>query len=299
MLRWWMLSMAFVGLMATGCTTPLFRATEPVNLTLPWQDYQQIEVQVPNGSVELFVADQDNIQIAGERVVRGSSPEAAQENLKKFGLYAGTNVKQPDTLLVEVRIPQELSNHSAQANLEVALPQGAAASVVAGNGSVRIKGMQRRITVQASNGGIDVHDVVGEVDVEAGNGAVTISGALGNVRAVTGNGRIDAVNVAGNCDLRAGNGAVFADVKPSAGGEVSVRTGNGSIEVVLPARMGLELELAAANGSVQTHLVHQAGDMAQQRRWPRGVQVVESIQGGGCKVDLKAGNGSVTVRTRP
>jgi DUF4097 and DUF4098 domain-containing protein YvlB len=298
MSRWLIFSLGLVGLIVTGCQSPFFKATEPVNLTLPWQDYQAIEVEVPNGSVELLVTAGGNIQISGERSVRGTSPQAAKENLKKFGLYAGTNVQKPSELLVKLNVPQALSDKSAQANLQITLPQGVRASLVAGNGAVRVKGMQQRITVRASNGAVDVQDVVGELDVEAGNGAIGINGALGNVRVVAGNGNIEAVNVAGNCDLRSGNGRIFADLKPAASGHVSISTGNGRIELVLPPGLGLDLDLQAANGKIETHLADQAGGMAEHRRWPHGAEVVEHVQGGGCRIDLQSGNGSITVRSR-
>jgi len=128
------------------------------------------------------------------------------------------------------------------------------------------------LTVDATNGGIDVQDVRGRVDAHTVNGGIHLSDVGGEIRGETVNGGLN-VSLGGEkwdgpgLDLKTVNGGVTLRVPSNFSGELDARTSNGGISVDFPvtvsglinnrrqltARLGSggpRLRLSAVNGGI-------------------------------------------------
>jgi hypothetical protein len=128
------------------------------------------------------------------------------------------------------------------------------------------------LTVDATNGGIDVEDVRGRVDAHTVNGGIALHDVGGDIRGETVNGGLH-VELAGEkwdgpgLDLKTVNGGVDLRVPSGFSGELDARTSNGGIAIDFPITVkglinsrrqitgtigsgGPRLRLSAVNGGI-------------------------------------------------
>jgi DUF4097 and DUF4098 domain-containing protein YvlB len=127
------------------------------------------------------------------------------------------------------------------------------------------------LTIDATNGGIDVRDVRGRVDARTVNGGIQLNDVGGEIRGETVNGGLH-VELGGEkwdgpgLDLKTVNGGVTLRVPPNFSGELDARTSNGGISVDIPMSVsgllnrrqihgtlgsgGPRLRLSAVNGGI-------------------------------------------------
>jgi putative adhesin len=128
------------------------------------------------------------------------------------------------------------------------------------------------LTVDATNGGIDVEDVSGRLDAHTVNGGIALHDVGGDIRGETVNGGLH-VELAGDkwdgpgLDLKTVNGGVDLRVPSGFSGELDARTSNGGIAVDFPITVkglinsrrqitgtigsgGPRLRLSAVNGGI-------------------------------------------------
>jgi DUF4097 and DUF4098 domain-containing protein YvlB len=285
------------------------RVTRDVDLTASWTGYARVEVRVVNGTVELRSGETNDVRVTGNRSVGGLTLDEANANLDKVEVYAGTRSGRADTLLVELRYPEELRTKSPGAKLLIQVPEACPADVLTSNGSIRATGMKGNVMLHSSNGSIIASKIDGPLDTETSNGNVEVTGTSGNLKASTCNGRIVARNVNGACELdtsnggielsevqgsvraETSNGGIRVAVTPPADGRVDLRTSNGGIHLTLPADLPAGLEAGTSNGQVHVGLAE--GKLAFERRSKTSVKA--NFNGGGCPVRLTTSNGGITI----
>ncbi len=307
-----------------------FKATAAVQLSSPWEGYDRIEIRSRNGGVELLRADVAEVEVSGERYVRGRTQAEADANLDKIEVYAGRHATESGALLVELRFPDELKRQSPGASLTVRVPESCPANVRTSNGKLSVRSMSDIVTLRTSNGAITIGDVagkvqaytsngkvtaenvdgelsietsngpvqveriVGPVQVESSNGGVHLAGVQGAVVARTSNARIEAHDVQGACRLDTSNGRIVAELNPAAGDEVDVDTSNGSIELKLPVGQAANLDLETSNGKVVVDLPD--GQLSDVRSGKREFHA--RLNGGGSLWHASTSNGSIRVKAQ-
>ena len=127
------------------------------------------------------------------------------------------------------------------------------------------------LSVDATNGGINIEDVRGRIDAHTVNGGIQLNDVGGDIRGETVNGGLH-VELAGEkydgpgLDLKTVNGGVTLRVPPNFSGELDARTANGGIAVDFPITVsglinrrqltatlgsgGPRLRLSAVNGGI-------------------------------------------------
>jgi len=133
------------------------------------------------------------------------------------------------------------------------------------------------LTVDATNGGIDVQDVRGRVDAHTVNGGIAMSDVGGEIRGETVNGGLH-VELAGEkwdgpgLDLKTVNGGVDLRVPSGFSGELDARTSNGGISVDFPITVS---------------------GLINNRR-----QITATLGSGGPRLRLSAVNGGISISRR-
>lgn len=131
------------------------------------------------------------------------------------------------------------------------------------------------LRVRTTNGGIDVTDVVGDIDFRATNGGVTLVGVAGDVRGRTTNGGLH-VELSGDgwsgagMDVETTNGGVTLLIPEDYSAELVTGTTNGGIDVDFPVtvrgRIGRQLRTTLGDGGPTIRAVTTNGGVHISRR---------------------------------
>jgi hypothetical protein len=157
------------------------------------------------------------------------------------------------------------------------------------------------LDLEAQNGEIALHDVVGTISAHSQNGPVAIKHSSGTMDITTQNGPISLSGSSGNVKLTAQNGPISVKLAGSSwdGGSLEARTNNGPLSVKLPRdyRSGIVVESdghgpiscrADACGSAQRSKSFVDDDDDRPRRMEFG--------SGAALVHLSTSNGPVSVK---
>jgi hypothetical protein len=158
--------------------------------------------------------------------VRGEACASTVGMLEKIELVA---VREGATVRVEARIPEERWGWgNARLDLALEVPSSTAVTADDGSGSAEITGVAS-LRMEDGSGGLQVHDVAGNVVLDDGSGDIELRNVGGEVRVEDGSGDVRAVQVGSLVVESDGSGSIDArDVR----GSVRVDDdGSGSIEV--------------------------------------------------------------------
>jgi hypothetical protein len=127
------------------------------------------------------------------------------------------------------------------------------------------------------------------IDLRTVNGAIDVQTVARELRARTVNGKFTAVAVASGVDVETVNGSIDARLALDGDGDVRLATINGSVTAELPASVDADVQLSTVNGSATSDFALD-GEGRKSRHGMLGL--------GGRDIQLKAVNGSVTLRRR-
>ncbi|MEO8450815.1 MAG: DUF4097 family beta strand repeat-containing protein [Gemmatimonadota bacterium] len=131
------------------------------------------------------------------------------------------------------------------------------------------------LTVRSNNGGIEVGDVSGEMDLATTNGGLSLRGVSGDVRAETTNGGLD----------------VELDGSEWRGRGLDARTVNGGIDLSVPRGYSAQLETGTVNGGLEV-------DFPIEVRGKINRRINAKLGDGGAPIRVTTTNGGVTIRRR-
>ena len=215
-------------------------------------------------------------------------------------LYRNISISYDVTVPMETRVESRTGSGS-QTITDLAGP----VDLSTGSGGVVLRGIQGDVRASTGSGSMQIEDVAGFVG-HTGSGGITANRVRGAVQARAGSGHID-VEQTGEADVdvetgsggidvsgarralraRAGSGTIEVEGRPA--GNWNVETGSGGIRIDLPEDSAFELNVRTGSGSINTtHPVTVAETTSRTRL--RG-----TVRGGGARVDLSTGSGSVQV----
>lgn len=176
-------------------------------------------------------------------------------------------------------------------NFTVELPKGVKINASTGNGDVDTRGASEEVRASSGNGEITVDGSGGRVSASTGNGDVEVRAARGSVDASSGNGDITVETSSGPVSASSGNGRLAIRMDRLTGaGDMEFSTGNGSIEVSLPADASADIVADVSQRRFETEF-----PMQLPGRFGGG-RIEGKIGGGGRRIRMSTGNGSVTIR---
>lgn len=163
----------------------------------------------------------------------------------------------------------------ASLKITVEVPRGTRLAASSGNGDVTVSVAARDLSASSGNGDVRITRAAGPVRAKSGNGDIAVETSLGPVQASSGNG-----------DVRVSMDRVDDST------DMELSSGNGDIVIEVPERFRATLDASTGNGSIRTDLPIQIeGRITKQR-------VRGAINGGGRRLRLSSGNGSIEVRAR-
>jgi DUF4097 and DUF4098 domain-containing protein YvlB len=234
---------------------------------------------------------------------RGATVAEAEETVERLTILAEADRNDPKTLRIELEVPPELNRRSPGADFEIHAPGQCAVDIGTNNGYVRARGVRGVAQLQSSNGRIIAEDIEGRVEAKTSNGRIVVDSLSGDCRLGTSNGGITVREARdGSVEATTSNGSISVEAAPTAEDKVVLRTSNGSIHVIVPEDLPADLHLDSSNGRARARLGDASFTSATHSNsitWGvRFENLKTSINGGGCRIDAKTSNGSVTLDTR-
>ncbi|HEY8130355.1 MAG TPA: DUF4097 family beta strand repeat-containing protein [Thermoanaerobaculia bacterium] len=216
-----------------------------------------------NGHITIRSWDQPRIQVHAVKKVESRDPEAARKAMAELKIEPTATA---DGLRINTNYPRRndgfldwLAGSSVSMNVEydVTVPRS------------------MNVSVDNTNGGIDISDVRGSHQISNTNGHIALMRCAGDVEAETTNGGIR---------------VELAEVNP--GKSIRLETTNGRITVSLPKSIAARVDASTTNGSIKTDLPVTTTDV--RRNSLRG-----TINGGGsAELRLRTTNGGISIEAR-
>jgi putative adhesin len=217
-----------------------------------------------NGHITIHAWDQPRVQVHALKRVEGRDADAMKKAMAALKIEPSLGA---DGLRINTVYPKNNgggffdwlagSNVSAGVEYEVTVPRS------------------MNLTIDNTNGAIEISDVRGSHHIENTNGHIELSRCGGDVDAETTNGAIK---------------AELTEVTP--GKSMRLESTNGRITVTLPKSVAMRVDAATTNGSVNTELPVTTTEMRDHAL--RG-----TINGGGnAELHLRTTNGSINIEAR-
>ncbi|MGB7761559.1 MAG: DUF4097 family beta strand repeat-containing protein [Bryobacteraceae bacterium] len=260
----------------------------------------RITVETFNGSVEVSIWDENNVEVNGTKY--GPTQAAADSLRIDIDRSAGS------VAIRAVRPVERRNNQGARfvikvprlAVLERITASNGAIHTVDGvgpshfrtsNGSVRVEGLRGRLDAETSNGPIELMNVEGDAQLRTSNGHVDVRQFRGSLDATTNNSSITAEIDRSTSDVRAGtsNGSINLELPADFAAGIRAHTSNSSITVRLPPSFNAHLIANTNNDSISSEFemtVH--GEIGK-------THLEGDIGKGGPLVDLDTSNGGIRI----
>lgn len=218
----------------------------------------RVELINVNGRITAEPATDGKVTVEGVRTAKGSTDDAAKENLAKLEIREELS---GDRVRVESRPPRlsGMSGHEIEWTIKV--PKGVIVDLRTVNGGIRINGLQGEVHAKTTNGGVKGNDVAATLlEASSVNGGIEIS---------------------------------FATAL-DANASVDLETVNGGVEVSLPSASKATITARAVNGGVQVNdldvnRTNEPSSFDMKRR------LEGTMNGGGAKINISTTNGGVRI----
>ena len=197
----------------------------------------------------------------------------------------------------EIKVRGSGSGAEMWADLVVRVPRGATLNVEHGVGKLLANGVDGELHLQAHSGSVTVTDCRGaRLEIATGSGEIKVEGvAVDALELATGSGSVDALALkVGSADVGTGSGSVDLSLESTGSGAIEVATGSGGIRIALPESAAAHVEAATGSGGISV----EGFEGAKVRRDSDHELEVEIGGGGGPRVELATGSGSITIRSR-
>lgn len=237
--------------------------------TLPVSGPVDLSVRTGSGDIDVRVGPGDGVRVIG-RITAGNSlfGDPALERVR--GVEAAPPIEQKGNVIRIGDTHDDPRYRNVSISYELIVPANTRITSRTGSGDQLIGRLNGAVSAKAGSGDIEIEGAGGGLDAQAGSGDIRAKAVGGAVRVQVGSGDIDVVQIAK--------------------GDVDVRAGSGDVTVILPADAAVTLTARAGSGSIET--THPIQVQGKRRR----NSLDGTIRGGGNRVDITTGSGSIQIQ---
>lgn len=266
----WIVPVAMVCTQALAEAAPtLEKETRTMKITA--SAGQPLTVSTRNGAVAVTRGNTDQLIITAEVFAK------TKEDLAKIEISTASDSDKGSSVEVEFPDPNRVSDMGC--SLKIELP--------------RAKG----VTVETTNGSIQIAEMAGKAVLETTNGPITISDQDGEVIAETTNGPVHAKDVKGTVTIKTSNGPVELNLHKDASESFEIESSNAPVEVWVPRSYAGVLSAKTSNGHIS--FPPDTGPAKKRANRGYGTATGQATFGtGGAASSIETSNGPVTIRYR-
>ena len=266
---------------------------EKLDWTLDSAGISILNAQTAIGRISFEGSDAAQVVVRAKKEVRASTPEEAQEFAKTIQIHV---VRRGNEIKIYEEHPKPSKGISFAVHYEVQSPSTVDVKCRKDIGPIKIRQVNAAVDVVNSNGSIELHNVMGHLNLHTDIGSIRLQEISGRVHAENSNGFIELYNVRGHLNLRTDIGSIRLqevsgrihavssngriegtiesledeglfttdigriDMKVRKGiAPITATTSNGAIEVTLPADFSGGLDARASNGQIKSEFITLAG----------------------------------------
>ena len=273
-------------------------AAYPANITGDWEE--RIERQLPfapggslevlsrNGSVEISSWDKEEIKIVMEK--RVSVSHGGTWFARFLGLKTNDIESEEDIQAILDALTVEIIGDENDLKLRTVRPTSAEGLRYREHNEIVLPA-EAQVSIEWTNGKIEISDVTGAVSAETTNGGITCEKIRGPMHVETTNGSIRGEDLSGEIKAETTNGSIELRLEAAPGPDDSItcRTVNGSIEVRMPRESSFEIK-ARSRSSRLSDDFELTNPINVSRRSIEG-----TVGSGGPKVSLRTTNGRIEI----
>ncbi len=178
--------------------------------------------------------------------------------------------------------------------IELNIPRQADLDLQSGDGKIIAENLNGKVVLRSGDGDIRITDGKGSFNVESGDGRVECHNIEGDLRAETKDGAVRIDGVFTTLDLHTGDGSIDADARSGSRMATgwSVRTGDGNVSLSLPDGLAADVDVHTGDGriTVDFPVTVESGTSLRQNA------IRGKINGGGQLLEIKTGDGNITLR---
>jgi len=223
-------ALASVGiLLITGCNVPQFSAKRDFEKIIPINSQVNVNVKTFNGNITVTPSDLSEIQLVAHAKAYGNTQEEADSEVERLVPEIDTTAS---AITIECKRRTQSMMFSGSVSLELKVPTGWPLDLVTTNGTVSTTDSRSSVTIDTSNGKIEVKGANGPMLLSTSNGTVTVENSSGNIQAKTSNGKMQLIgcSLVGKCKLNTSNGAISVSFSEKTPIRLDASTSNGSIK---------------------------------------------------------------------
>jgi DUF4097 and DUF4098 domain-containing protein YvlB len=274
---WWKLAAVIVAsllLFGVGCVDVGSTETRDDSFTVG--DSARLVVSSENGYIRVTGSTDNQVRV--QATLRGV--DAIEYEVSQDG----------DTIKVDAKT-QDAWWHRERSRVELTItaPTRSRMTLETTNGAIEVRSIDGSGRFETSNGMIVLSNVTGDFDGSTSNGSIEVNGLEGSVTLFSSNGRAELRGVEGEVHIESSNGGVSFRGEMSAGGTNWLVTSNGDVNVELLGVPSVDLDASTSNGSVTSELEIQA-------TVARESHLVGKIGQGQAKLEIVTSNGDIIVR---
>lgn len=250
--------LTFVLASAAGATT----LTDKIDRTFDVRPGAQLSLSNVNGRITIKAWDQPRVHVIAEREAESLYEDEAKKAFKDLRVEMTPRNGGLEIVTHHPRSSHDFfdlifgKNVNAKVTYELTVPRS------------------MNVTVDNTNGRVEVADVTGDFNVE------------------TTNGRIELTRCGGSIDATTTNGRIIADLVTIAKGKsLALETTNGAISISVPSNLAADVDAGTTNGRIRT-------DLPVETRSTHRNSLRGKINGGGTPLRLRTTNGSIEILTR-
>lgn len=173
---------------------------------------------------------------------------------------------------------------------EITVPRAFDLALHTGDGDVRVGEITGDVSIDTGDGDVWIEGVVGSrVSLHTGDGDMSVRRLeAGDIELRTGDGDLVLERLSGRIDASTGDGDVSLDIERFAG--ATIRTGDGDVTITADASLAAEVDIAGADLELLRPFEIR-GRLGRRH-------VTGTLNGGGPRLSVRTGDGSVTLRAR-
>jgi hypothetical protein len=261
-------------LMASGCggidissaqTRPQGRFERTLTVSGP----VELSVRTGSGDVDIRIGPDDRVQVIG-RITAGRPflSGSVAEDIRQ--IEAAPPIQQTGNVVRIGDTNNDPRYREISISYELLVPASTQITSQTGSGDQRIGRVTGIVRAQTGSGDIDIEGAGAGLDAHTGSGDIQVNSVGGPIRAQTGSGDVE-----------------VAQMQKA---DVDVRTGSGDVRLTLPADAAFTLSARTGSGSIDTtHPLQSEGKRRRNR-------LDGTVRGGGNRVDVTTGSGSIVIR---
>lgn len=264
-------------LLLSGCDGPAaFRTTRTAQVA--HVAGSPVSIVTDNGSVDLSAAETSDVQITAH--LRAQT----QERLDATSIAVVRDAA--GLLSISVDWPGGIRRGNEGCDFDVRLPDARGVTVESSNGRINVQGLAGPASLTTSNGAVEVTGHDGEVRAHTSNGRMTLREIKGDARARSTNGAIELSGVTGKAEANTSNGRIEVRLAPTSPGPVFADTSNGAVIISVGPAFAGKMTMRTSNGRITVSGAEASGSKGNKSATV-GVGGPESI--------IKTSNGHIDV----